>query len=57
MVQFGVPGHEALDARQIIRVDRLFQLSDLTECINVGLELWPARETIEAGSLELRVRD
>ena len=56
-MQIWVAQHECFDAIDIVVVDRLLEFADLFEGIDVGLELRPAREAVEAGDLELCVRD
>ena len=56
-VQRRVAGHQGLDPIEVVGVDRLLELPDLLQRVNVGLEPRPAREAVEARDLELRVGD
>ena len=56
-MQRGIAGHESLDARDVIGVNRLLEMADLLERLYVRLELRPARESVEARELELRSGD
>src|SRR5262247_1682895 len=56
-VQRGVASHERFDEIDVIGVDRLLEAPDLLERIDVGLELWPTREPVKKGNLELCVSE
>jgi hypothetical protein len=48
-------GHEGFDLLEIVGIDGLLELPDLFEGFDVGLQLRPARESIETGNFELRI--
>src|SRR5437588_637721 len=56
-VQRRVARHHGLDAIDVVGVDRLSELSDLLQGVDVSLELGPARKPVEPRDLELRIRD
>ena len=56
-VQRRVARHQALDAIDVVGVDRLLELPDLLQGLDVSLELRPTRKPIETRDLELRIGD
>ena len=54
-VQRRVARHHGLDANDVVGVDRLLELPDLLERLDVSLELRPARKPVETRDLELRI--
>src|SRR5437899_8297116 len=47
--------HEGFDARGVVGIDGLLELSDHFERIDVGFQSWPARKSIETCNFELRL--
>jgi hypothetical protein len=56
-VKRGIARHESFHAIDVVGVDGLFQLPNLLQRIDVCLELRPARKSVAASDLELRICD
>jgi hypothetical protein len=53
LTKFGVGGQEFLDVREVVGVDRLFELATHVERLYVQLELGPAWKAVPSGDLKL----